>query len=72
MLGKFMTIQFFLKRIKNRNYKIIITSNFDSRIYNVCDGLAPSKYIDYFTISSKSGCAKPTKVLYEIFEKFKL
>ena len=54
----------FLKELKNRNYKIIITSNFDSRIYNVCDGFGISEYIDYFTISSKSGCAKPTKEFF--------
>ena len=51
----------FLKELKRKGFKIIITSNFDSRIFKVCDGLGISPYINHFTISSQSGCAKPDK-----------
>jgi len=49
----------FLEEAKKRNFKLIITSNFDSRIYNVCEHFGISKYIDCFTISSESGSSKP-------------
>ena len=51
----------FLQELKGRGFKIIITSNFDSRIFKVCDGFGISPYINHFTISSQSGCAKPDK-----------
>ena len=49
----------FLEEAKKRDFKLIITSNFDSRIYNVCEHFGISKYIDCFTISSESGSSKP-------------
>ena len=49
----------FLEEAKKRGFKLIITSNFDSRIYNVCEHFGISKYIDCFTISSESGSSKP-------------
>tara|TARA_Y100001970_G_scaffold152210_2_gene186396 strand:+ start:1034 stop:1726 length:693 start_codon:yes stop_codon:yes gene_type:complete len=50
----------FLKELKKRKLKIIISSNFDSRIFKVCDGFGITEYIDYFTISSESGFSKPS------------
>ena len=53
-----------LKKLKNMNFKITITSNFDSRIYKVCDYFKISKYVDSFTISSEAGYSKPDKELF--------
>ena len=53
-----------LKNLKKKGYKIIITSNFDSRIYKVCDKLSITENIDHFTISSESGFSKPNKEIF--------
>ena len=53
-----------LKKLKDMNFKITITSNFDSRIYKVCDHFQINKYIDSFTISSEAGYSKPDKKLF--------
>ena len=53
-----------LKKLKDMNFKITITSNFDSRIYKVCNHFKISKYVDSFTISSEAGCSKPDKELF--------
>lgn len=53
-----------LEKLKDMNLKITITSNFDSRIYKVCDYFKISKYVDSFTISSEAGYSKPDKELF--------
>ncbi len=53
-----------LSYLKERDFNIIITSNFDSRIYNVCKKFEIDKFVDHFTISSESGCSKPDKELF--------
>lgn len=59
-----------LKKLKKMGYKVIITSNFDSRIYKVCEKLKITENIDSFTISSESGFSKPDKrIFYKSLEK---
>ena len=53
-----------LSRLKEANYNIVITSNFDSRIYRVCKKFHIDEFIDYYTISSESGFSKPDKELF--------
>lgn len=55
-----------LSQLKERNFNVIITSNFDSRIYKVCKKFEIHSFIDYFTISSESGYSKPDKKLFYI------
>jgi putative hydrolase of the HAD superfamily len=49
-----------LSELKSRDYKIVIVSNFDSRVYDVCRGMDILGHFDDFVISSESGYAKPS------------
>lgn len=49
-----------LSHLKNRGYKMIVVSNFDSRVYDVCQDLEIKQYFDDFVISSEVGYAKPS------------
>jgi len=49
-----------LSELKLRDYKIVIVSNFDSRVYDVCRGMDILGHFDDFVISSESGYAKPS------------
>ena len=55
-----------LIRLKESVFNILITSNFDSRIYGVCKKFEIDKFVDHFTISSESGFSKPDKELFYI------
>jgi len=60
-----------LSELKNRGYKTIIVSNFDSRVYDVCRNLEISQYFDDFVISSERGYAKPSVEIFQITLKRK-
>ncbi|MFA9408183.1 MAG: HAD-IA family hydrolase [Candidatus Dadabacteria bacterium] len=45
--------------LKEKNYKLGIISNFDSRVYDVMNNLEIYEYFDTFVISSEAGHAKP-------------
>ena len=53
-----------LKRLKDIGFNVVITSNFDSRIYDVCKKFEINQFVDHFTISSESGYSKPDKELF--------
>lgn len=55
-----------LSELKSRGYKIIVVSNFDSRVYDVCRNLEISQYFDDFVISSEAGYAKPSVEIFKI------
>jgi len=55
-----------LSRLKDRGYLVIIVSNFDSRIYDVCNNLGISEFTDDFIISSEAGYAKPDTEIYRL------
>ncbi len=55
-----------LSRLKQRRYLIIIVSNFDSRVYDVCDNLGIIEFPDDFIISSEAGYAKPDTRIYRL------
>ena len=55
-----------LTRIKTRGYKIIVVSNFDSRVYDVCRGMNILGHFDDFVISSESGYAKPSIEIFQL------
>lgn len=55
-----------LTRIKTRGYKIIVVSNFDSRVYDVCSGMDILDHFDDFVISSESGYAKPSIEIFQL------
>lgn len=55
-----------LTRLKTRGYKIIVVSNFDSRVYDVCRGMDILDHFDDFVISSESGYAKPSIEIFQL------
>ncbi|MGH7885224.1 MAG: HAD-IA family hydrolase [Thermodesulfobacteriota bacterium] len=61
----FPDTKYVLSYLKEKNYKIIVVSNFDSRVYDVCENLEIYDYFDDFIISSEAGFAKPD---IEIFQ----
>lgn len=55
-----------LSELKQKNYKLGIISNFDSRVYNVMSDLEIHEYFDSFIISSEAGHAKPDPNIFHI------
>ena len=55
-----------LKSLKEKNYRLGIISNFDSRVYDVMNNLEIHEYFDTFVISSEAGHAKPDPGIYHI------
>lgn len=55
-----------LEGLKQKNYRLGIVSNFDSRVYDVMTNLDIHKYFDTFVISSEAGHAKPDPNIYHI------
>jgi putative hydrolase of the HAD superfamily len=55
-----------LNEIKSMGFTIIVVSNFDSRVYDVCDNLGIIDHFDDFIISSEAGYAKPDVGIYNL------
>ena len=55
-----------LTMIKGLGLKIVVVSNFDSRVYDVCENLKIIDHFDDFIISSEAGYAKPDVEIYNI------
>ena len=55
-----------LSELKNKQYKLIVVSNFDSRVYDVCRSLNIFNYFDDFIISSEAGFAKPEIEIFKL------
>ena len=55
-----------LNEIKSLGFTLIIVSNFDSRVYDVCENLRIINHFDDFIISSEAGYAKPDIEIYNI------
>ncbi len=55
-----------LNKLKDKNYKLGIISNFDSRVYDVMNNLEIHEYFDSFIISSEAGHAKPDPNIFHI------
>lgn len=55
-----------LETLKEKNYKLGIISNFDSRVYDVMNNLDIQEYFDTFVISSEAGHAKPDPNIFHL------
>ncbi|GJM15253.1 MAG: hypothetical protein DHS20C13_05800 [Thermodesulfobacteriota bacterium] len=55
-----------LEILKEKNYKLGIISNFDSRVYDVMKNLGIQEYFDTFIISSEAGHAKPDPNIFHL------
>jgi putative hydrolase of the HAD superfamily len=54
-----------LHRLKEQGLQLGVISNFDSRLYQILDALELKPHFDSITISSRAGCAKPRRELFE-------
>jgi putative hydrolase of the HAD superfamily len=55
-----------LTSLEKRGFKLGLISNFDTRVYDVCQALGIYKYFRSFVISSEAGFAKPSPQIFEI------
>jgi len=55
-----------LSTLKDKNYRLGIISNFDSRVYDVMRNLQINEYFDKFVISSEAGHAKPDPNIFHV------
>jgi putative hydrolase of the HAD superfamily len=55
-----------LTSLEKRGFKLGLISNFDTRVYDVCQALGIYKYFKSFVISSEAGFAKPSPKIFEI------
>lgn len=62
----FPETQSVLKELRNMDYKLVVVSNFDSRVYDVCRNLDILHMFDDFLISSETGYAKPSEEIFKI------
>lgn len=55
-----------LTLLDKRGFKLGLISNFDTRVYDVCQALGIYQYFRSFVISSEAGFAKPSPEIFEI------
>jgi putative hydrolase of the HAD superfamily len=55
-----------LTLLEKRGFELGLISNFDTRVYDVCQALGIYKYFRSFVISSEAGFAKPSPEIFEI------
>lgn len=55
-----------LRSLEKRGFKLGLISNFDTRVYDVCQALGIYGYFRSFVISSEAGFAKPSSRIFEI------
>lgn len=55
-----------LEGLKQNEFKLVVVSNFDSRVYDVCRDLNILHYFDDFIISSEAGFAKPSVEIFQM------
>jgi len=55
-----------LSTLRKSGYKLGIISNFDTRVYDVCEKLAIYGYFGSFVISSEAGYAKPSPEIFSM------
>lgn len=55
-----------LEDLKQNEFKLVVVSNFDSRVYDVCRDLNILHYFDDFIISSEAGFAKPSVEIFQM------
>lgn len=55
-----------LTLLEKWGFKLGLISNFDTRVYDVCQALGIYRYFSSFVISSEAGFAKPSPEIFEI------
>ena len=54
-----------LKNLKKQGKKMGIVSNWDSRLFHICDGLELNQYFDFVLASAVFGASKPNPKIFE-------
>ena len=54
-----------LEELKRRGKRLAIVSNWDSRLFNLCEGLSLKKYFDLILASAVFGAAKPNPSIFQ-------
>ena len=54
-----------LKELKKRGKKMGIVSNWDSRLFKICEGLGLDQYFDFIIASAVFGASKPSPKIFE-------
>ncbi len=48
-----------LEALRKRGFRVGVVSNWDSRLFRLCDGLGVTRRVDFVLASAVEGCAKP-------------
>jgi len=54
-----------LEELKRRGKKIAVISNWDSRLFNLCEGLGVKHYFEFILASAVFGASKPSPRIFE-------
>ena len=54
-----------LRELKKRGKRVGIVSNWDSRLFKLCEGLGLEKYVDFVLASAVFGASKPSPRIFE-------
>ena len=54
-----------LKNLKKQGKKLGIVSNWDSRLFHICEGLELNQYFDFVLASAVFGASKPSPKIFE-------
>ena len=54
-----------LKNLKKQGKKMGIVSNWDSRLFHICEGLQLNQYFDFVLASAVFGASKPSPKIFE-------
>lgn len=53
-----------LEQLKRRGFTVGVVSNFDSRLFDLLDGLGIAPFLDAVVISTQAGAAKPAREIF--------
>lgn len=54
-----------LKNLKSQGFQTGVVSNWDSRLFKLCDDLGVTRYMDFVLASAVEGAAKPEKKFFQ-------
>src|SRR5262249_32778679 len=62
----FADVQPAFAALRESGLRLAIVSNFDARLFGICDGLGITAYFDAIVVSSRVGCAKPDPRIFAL------
>lgn len=64
--GLFPDVEETLKGLRSRGYRLGIISNWDSRLFRICDSLGLTSMVEFIVASAPEGVEKPDPRLFQI------